>query len=93
MSEEYIQSLEELKYRNPRKYSIFALGEWGNDVEGLVFTNWKKENFDYLELAKKLEHRVGLDFGYLDPTAIVSSLYDKENKRIYVIDCFEKSGL
>ena len=46
-----------------------------------------------MELAKKLEHRVGLDFGFLDPTAIISSLYDKENKRIYVVDCFEKSGL
>lgn len=93
LSAEYIQSLEELKYRNPRKYAIFALGEWGNDVEGLVFTNWHTENFDYLKLAESLEHRVGLDFGYIDPTAIVSSLYDKENKRIYVIDCFYRKGM
>ena len=93
LSVEYIHSLEDLKTRNPAKYKIYALGEWGNDLEGLVFQNWRIENFDYLELAKKLEHRVGLDFGYLDPTAIVSSLYDKENKRIYVVDCFEKSGL
>ncbi len=93
LSAEYIASLEELKTRNPAKYKIFALGEWGSDQEGLVFQNWRTENFDYLELAKSLEHRVGLDFGYLDPTAIVSSLYDRENKRIYVVDCFEKSGL
>lgn len=93
LSAEYVHSLEDLKNRNPAKYKIYALGEWGNDQEGLVFQNWKVENFDYMELAKKLEHRVGLDFGYLDPTAIVSSLYDKENKRIYVVDCFEKSGL
>ncbi len=93
LSVEYIHSLEELKTRNPAKYKIFALGEWGSDQEGLVFQNWRTENFDYLELAKSLEHRVGLDFGYLDPTAIVSSLYDRENKRIYVVDCFEKSGL
>lgn len=93
LSVEYIHSLEDLKTRNPAKYKIYALGEWGNDQEGLVFQNWRIENYDYLELAKKLEHRVGLDFGYLDPTAIVSSLYDKENKRIYVVDCFEKSGL
>lgn len=93
LSTEYIQSLEELKTRNPRKYAIFALGEWGNDVEGLVFQNWRVENFDYLKLAESLEHRVGLDFGYIDPTAIVSSLYDKENKRIYVIDCFYQRGM
>lgn len=93
LSAEYIQSLEELKYRNPRKYAIFALGEWGSDVEGLVFTNWKIEEFDQMELAQKLEHRVGLDFGFIDPTAIVSSLYDEKNKRIYVCDCFYKSGL
>lgn len=93
LSAEYIHSLEELKTRNPRKYSVYALGEWGNDTDGLVFTNWRIEKFDYLQLAQKLEHRVGVDFGYIDATAIVSSLYDRENKIIYVIDCYEKSGL
>ena len=93
LSAEYVASLEDLITRNPAKAKIYCFGEWGNDQEGLVFQNWKVENFDYMELAKKLEHRVGLDFGFLDPTAIVSSLYDKENKRIYVVDCFEKSGL
>ena len=92
LSPEYIQSLEELKIRNPRKAKVYCEGEWGSDVEGLVFTNWKIEKFDYLELANQLEHRVGLDFGYIDPTAIVSSLYDRENKRIYVCDCFYKKG-
>lgn len=93
LSPEYIQSLEELKDRNYDKYKVYALGEWGSDVEGLVFTNWVAQEFDPDELAKSLEHRVGLDFGYKDPTAIVASLYDKANKTIYVYDCFYKKGL
>ena len=30
--------------------------------------------------------------GFIDPTAIISSFYDKENKTIYVTDEFYKTG-
>lgn len=93
LSAEYVNSLEELLKRNPRKAKVYTEGMWGANTDDLVFSYWKVENFDYLTLAQSLEHRVGLDFGYLDPTAIVSSLYDRSNNRIYVIDCFEKNGL
>lgn len=92
LSKEYIAALEELLTRNPRKARIYTEGLWGNSTDDLVFSNWRIENFDYLKLAESLEHRVGLDYGYLDPTAIVSSLYDRDNKKIYVVDCFYKSG-
>lgn len=93
LSAEYIASLEELYERNPAKARIYCDGEWGIDEEGLVFTNWKAEEFDPSALAARgLEHRVGSDLGFIDPTTIICSLYDRANKRIYVYDEFYKSG-
>lgn len=93
LTQEYIASLEALETRNPRKYRIYALGEWGIDDEGLVFTNWKEEPFDPLTLsASGLEHRVGSDLGYVDPTTIVCSLYDRDNNTIYIYNEFYKKG-
>ncbi len=92
LSAEYVKSLEELKERNPQKARIYCDGEWGIDGEGLVFRNWAVEDFDELELAKTLEHRVGSDLGYIDPTTIVCSLYDRNNRTIYVYDEFYKRG-
>ena len=93
LSEEYIAALDEMETRNPAKYRVYGRGEWGVDVEGLVITNWRTEEFDPLELASSgLQHRSGLDVGWIDPTAIIDSLYDKENKTIYVFNEFYKSG-
>ena len=93
LNEEYVKELEELYTRNPAKARIFCDGEWGVDSEGLVLQNWKREEFDPMELAAKgYEHRVGMDLGWVDKTAIINSLYDKENKTIYVYDEFYKSG-
>ena len=93
LNEEYVKELEELYTRNPAKARIFCDGEWGVDSEGLVLQNWKREEFDPMELAAKgYEHRVGMDLGWIDKTAIINSLYDKENKTIYVYDEFYKSG-
>lgn len=93
LSKEYIEALEELYVRNPQKARIFCDGQWGVDAEGLVFQNWKIEEFDPLELATTgLEHRCGCDFGFIDPSTIIPSLYDKENGKIYIYDEFYKSG-
>lgn len=92
LNKEYIDSLEELRVRNPAKAKVFCDGEWGVNTDGLVFSNWKVEDFNEYELAKTLEHRTGSDLGFIDPTTIIDSLYDKENKRIYVFNEFYKSG-
>lgn len=90
---EYVKALDEMEIRNPNKYRIYGRGEWGVDSEGLVITNWKKEEFDPMELAAAgLEHRVGMDLGWIDPSAIIDTLYDRENKIIYVFNEFYKSG-
>ena len=93
LNAEYIAALEELYKRNPQKARIFCDGEWGVDAEGLVITNWRVESFDAFELsAGGMERRAGMDLGWVDKTAIVDTLYDKENKRIYVFNEFYKSG-
>ena len=93
LSKEYIATMEDMKIRNPQKARVYYFGDWGVDAEGLVFQNWKVEEFDPLELATTgLEHRCGCDFGFIDPSTIIPSLYDKENGKIYIYDEFYKSG-
>lgn len=93
LNDEYIAELEELYTRNPAKARIFCDGEWGVDAEGLVITNWHKMDFDAMSLAASgLEHRVGMDLGWIDKSAIIDTLYDREKKIIYVFNEFYKSG-
>lgn len=93
ISPEYIAAMEDMRVRNPAKARVYYYGEYGVNPEGLVITNWRAEEFDAMALAASgLEHRAGLDFGWIDKTAIIDSLYDKENKTIYVFNEFYKSG-
>jgi phage terminase large subunit len=93
LNKEYIDALDEMATRNPAKYRVYGLGEWGVDSEGLVITNWKMQEFDAMALAAQgLEHRCGCDLGWIDKSAIIDSLYDKENHIIYVFNEFYKSG-
>lgn len=92
LSPAYVATLEDLRTRNPRKAAVYCDGLWGVDVDGLVFQNWNVSAFDTAAVASKLEHKVGLDFGYRDATAIVASFYDKANKTIYIYNEFYKTG-
>ena len=93
LNADYIATLEEMLKRNPAKARIYTEGLWGVDVEGLVFTNWETADFDPLSLsASGLEHRAGADLGFIDPTTVIDTLYDRENHTIYVFNEFYKSG-
>lgn len=92
LSPEYIAAMEDMKTRNPAKARIYYYGEWGVNPEGLVITNWRAEEFNPMELAQKLEHRAGMDIGFIDKSAVIDSLYDRANKTIYVFNEFYKSG-
>ena len=88
LNQEYINSLKELETRNPQKWKVFGLGEWGTNTDGLVFTNWKTDILDEIALAQKYPHRVGSDLGFVDPSTIVSAYWDEAGKTIYVTKCF-----
>ena len=93
LNPEYVQALDEMEIRNPEKYRVYGRGEWGVDSSGLVIKNWKTETFDAMELAAAgLEHRAGMDLGWIDKSAIIDTLYDKANHTIYVFNEFYKSG-
>ena len=78
----YINALEEKQQTNYSYYKIYALGEFCS-LDKLVFSNWETADFDNREI--KGELLVGLDFGFInDTTALVASLLDQENKRLYI---------
>lgn len=82
---------EKMRETNPERYRVEGLGNWGI-VDGLVFSNWRVETFQSKNLNGEL--LLGLDFGFTnDPTAIISSIIDEDNKRLYVFDEFFKKGL
>lgn len=88
-----IAIFERMKVDNPIRFRVEGDGEWGMDPEGLVFTRWETRDFDPLTLsASGLEHRAGMDVGWVDPSAIIDTLYDKANKTIYIFNEFYKSG-
>lgn len=90
---EDIAIFEEMKINNPMRFRVEGDGEWGIDPSGLVFTRWEERDFDEMELAAfGLEHRAGCDLGWVDPSAVIDTLYDRENKIIYVFNEFYKSG-
>ena len=92
LPQSYISALEEKIKTNPQYHKIYVLGEFAT-LEGLVITNWRKEEFDAMALAANgLEHRAGMDIGWIDKSAIIDTLYDRENKTIYVFNEFYKSG-
>lgn len=93
LPDEYVKALEDMYRTNPNKARVFCDGNWGADVEGLVYKNHVLSDFDINELIKQgLEVRVGIDWGFVDPTTVVVSLFDKSKKEIYIIGEFYKRG-
>lgn len=79
---EYIAALEEKMHSNPTYYRIYALGEFAS-LDKLVFSNWKKQEFNHTEIEGQT--LIGLDFGFVnDISALVASILDVDNKRIYI---------
>ncbi len=63
----YAVSIERLKETNPNYYRVYGLGEWGQVVEGLIYSVYETG----AEMPDEI-HAYGLDFGYTNPTALVA---------------------
>lgn len=100
LDESDLRMFENMKERNPRRYRVAGLGDWGI-VDGLVYENWEEKEYqfeneaaqNYVDMSKCVTV-CGLDFGYTnDPTAFVVAFLDIDNRRLYVWDEIYEKGL
>ena len=92
LDESDIKLFEDMKVRNPRRYQVAGLGNWGV-IDGLIYENWKEETFTLSDI-RDAESVAGLDFGYTnDPTAFFMGFLDMKAKRLYVWDEMYEKGL
>lgn len=85
---------EDLYRTNPRRARIVCDGDWGV-AEGLVFENFEVKEFDWV---KKLKDKQvvthGSDFGFTqDPTTLVSTIVDTQNKELWIYDEYYQRGM
>lgn len=96
LEQDYIDNLLEMKERNPLKYDVYALGKWGTTGKK-VYENWSVAEIDRYKLLKNniyLQSAIGLDFGFVaDPSVMIASLVDVENRKIYIFDEMYEHGL
>lgn len=86
------QLFEDMKVRNPRRYQVAGLGNWGI-VEGVIYERWE-ERFFTLTDVKGCTPVNGLDFGYTnDPTALFVGFLDLKKKILWVWDELYKKEL
>lgn len=82
--------MDDMKRTNPTRWKIEALGDFVT-LDKLIFQNYKVEDFDYEKVKGQL--LVGLDFGFItDPSVIIASLLDEENKKIYIFKEWQGQG-
>lgn len=87
LDEADLQVFETMKEKNPRRYQVAGLGNWGI-VDGLVYENWKEQEFNVEDVRTDRTTSVfGLDFGYTnDETALFCGILDVKAKKLWVFD-------
>jgi len=89
LSESYIKQIEQMKDRRPNRYKHTILGSWLDKAEGVIFSNWKVGEFK--QVGKIV---FGQDYGFSnDPSTLIKTSIDKDNKIIYVQQCFYQTKL
>lgn len=94
LDEADLKVFETMKKNNPRRYQVAGLGNWGV-VDGLVYENWKEQDFNIDDIKNKDTISVfGLDFGYTnDDSALFCGILDLKAKKLWVFDEMYKKGL
>lgn len=89
LDQSFINEILRIKETNPQKYKHQILGGWLNKAEGVVFNNWRIDNFE--EVGTVI---FGQDFGFsIDPTTLIKVSIDKGKKRIYAKEYLYKASL
>lgn len=77
--------------RDPYFRAVYTLGDWGSIGE-CIFTNWRTADLNHLQNSEKCLY--GLDFGFSsDPCACVKCLYQRSEKRLYILSELYEKGL
>lgn len=94
LDEADLKVFETMKKNNPRRYQVAGLGNWGV-VDGLVYENWKEQDFNIDDIKNKDTISVfGMDFGYTnDPSTLFCGILDLKAKKLWVFDEMYKKGL
>lgn len=95
LDESDLKKFENMRIRNPRRYKVAGLGDWGI-VDGLIYENWEEKVFDVDEIRKlkSVKSCFGLDFGYTnDPSALFCGLVDDKTKTLWVFDEMYGEGM
>lgn len=88
LTNDYISQIENMAHINPTYYKIYAEGEFCS-LNKLIYTNWKKQDFDYHDIQG--DTLVGLDYGFSnDPTALVCSIC--KDKELYIFREWVQTG-
>jgi len=81
-----IEQIESRRH-NENWWRVYGLGETGR-LEGVILPNWEYGDFD-----TSLPHVYGLDFGVVDPDALLRIAADRRNKRLYWKEELYQNGL
>ena len=96
LDKEFVDGLLDMKERNPQKYEVYALGQWGSTGKK-VYENWKIKSFETHKLLQEnntLQAIFGMDFGYMsDASTLFCALIDIEGRKMYVFDELYEHGL
>ena len=89
LSKSYIEQIEQMKVRRPNRYKHTIMGSWLDKAEGVIYNNWSIGEFK--QVGKIV---FGQDYGFSnDPSTLIKTSIDKDNKVIYVQQCVYQTKL
>ena len=89
LDDSFVNEVKRIQLTNPEKYKHQIMGGWLNKAEGVVYSNWRIDNF--IDLGNSI---YGQDFGFsIDPTTLVQVSIDKSKKVIYAKELLYKVAL
>lgn len=86
----FLNTVEQIRLNNPKKYQHKILGGWLDKQEGVVFDNWEFGEFN----PNSLQTSCGMDFGFsVDPDTLTEVAIDRARKIIYLKEHIYRNGL
>lgn len=79
LNKDVLNSWDEIKINNPKRWAHKYGGAWLDKSEGVIFDSWKEGKFD-----NSLPYIYGMDFGFTtDPTTLIKIAVDKKRKIVF----------